>query len=65
VGQGRPLGPATVARPSLGEARAGGRGVGWIRALKRPTLFTSTGQALPDSVEAFSAARFVEEMITA
>lgn len=60
-----PLRPDTLALTHLDETPAWGRVVEWIRALKRPILFTSTGQALPDSVEAFSAARFVEEMITA
>ncbi len=58
-----PLRPDAVALTHLDESAKWGRIAEWLLALDKPVHFVSTGQRVPDGVEAFTPSWFVEEMM--
>lgn len=58
-----PLRPDAVALTHLDEARKWGRVAEWLLMLEKPVHFVSTGQRVPEGVEAFTPSWFVEEMM--
>lgn len=58
-----PLRPDAVALTHLDESSKWGRIAEWLLLLEKPVHFVSTGQRVPDGVEAFTPSWFVEEMM--